>query len=70
MYKLNRKERITMNFPVTILIDQISTNEKFTVNCETDSDMERIFKVAHQNDDCFIVGFIDADDNHFGVSKK
>ena len=61
---------MNLTFPVTILVDQISTNEKFTVDCATHSEIERVFKVAEKNNDCSIVAMIDADDNHFSVNKK
>ena len=59
-----------MKYPVEILVDKISTNEKFTVTCENISDIERIFKVANENNDCKIVAMIDADENLLSVNKK
>lgn len=59
-----------MKYPVEILVDQISTNEKYTVTCQDISDVERMFEFSDMSDDLIIIAMIDADEKLFSVNKK
>ena len=59
-----------MKYPVNILVDQISTNEKMSVSCKSDEDIERMFEFCEMSDDLIIIAMIDADEKLFSVNKK
>ena len=45
-------------YPVSILVDQISTSEKFTVTCNSEQEVERAMLVIESNEDLVLVEFL------------